>query len=89
MTLFLGGYLVPGEIFFAEALVGAGLGWLLVLLQVVDLAGAQGVSTVVALGGAAIFELLHTGSDRRTQRAVVAAALSVGVVFAYGAMRLP
>jgi NADH-quinone oxidoreductase subunit H len=34
VTLFLGGYLVPFEIFFAEALYEAGLGWLMVLLQV-------------------------------------------------------
>ena len=33
-TLFLGGYLVPGEIFFADALYANGLGWLMAVLQV-------------------------------------------------------
>ncbi len=33
-TLFLGGYLVPGEIFFGPALVESGMGWLLTVLQV-------------------------------------------------------
>lgn len=33
-TLFLGGYLVPLEIFFADALYANGLGWLMAVLQV-------------------------------------------------------
>lgn len=34
VTLFLGGYLVPGEVFFGPALVEAGMGWLLTVLQI-------------------------------------------------------
>ncbi len=36
VTLFLGGYLVPLEIFFAAELYANGLGWLMTVLQVLS-----------------------------------------------------
>jgi apolipoprotein N-acyltransferase len=59
------------------------------LIQVADLLGAKGVSFVVALGGAGLYELLSDPSDRKRRRAAGAALALVGLVLVYGMVRLP
>lgn len=58
------------------------------LIQISDILGARGISLFVALGGAALFELLSDGASRRTRWWAHGAAGVLAAVLAYGAVRI-
>lgn len=67
--------------------VGMSQHQVLALIQISDILGARGISLVVALGGAAMFELATDSANRRTRAWILGAGATIALCLGYGVVR--